>query len=396
MEILRRPSWISFKCTKYFGFVIGYWIFELFFRLFSYLKWDFFQIVEDDAENEYFYIIFLTIADLLSFFILPCEYKCSCKNLCYKECDYLVNKCEIKSIIKLFGLFLLDLLARSAYFIFHKIFDIDNEEVSQKFAHDVILLFDISLRIILYIFIFEKGRPGRHKVCSTSSLFISFGLLIFLDILNIIFQKKYDDWSKNLKFMGILVWRSFIFPIVDTIAKKLMEKKEKEIIPLQYMRYRGLIESVYLLIISLILYYTSNLHLSSDIFSRKLAIAASIYIFSGFIKAFLLLYVIYKFTSQSVSYLIISESLAGSIKEIIDFFNNEKNRTNIAFSIVEIILVILIGISTMIYEEIIIIRLCGLEKDTEEEIAKRGRQDSEQNEDEALHDIEYINLAPIN
>ena len=78
---------------------------------------------------------------------------------------------------------------------------------------------------------------------------------------------------------------------------------------------------------------------------------------------------------------------------IIDFFNNEKNRTNIAFSIVEIILVILIGISTMIYEEIIIIRLCGLEKDTEEEIAKRGRQDSDQNEDEALHDIEY---APIN
>ena len=106
--------------------------------------------------------------------------------------------------------------------------------------------------------------------------------------------------------------------------------------------------------------------------------------------------VIYKFTSQSVSYLIISESLAGSIKEIIDFFNNEKNRTNIAFSIVEIILVILIGISTMIYEEIIIIRLCGLEKDTEEEIANRSRQDSDQNEDEALLDIQYSLNVPIN
>ena len=88
--------------------------------------------------------------------------------------------------------------------------------------------------------------------------------------------------------------------------------------------------------------------------------------------------------------------MAGSIKEIIDFFNNEKNRTNIAFSIVEIILVILIGISTMIYEEIIIIRLCGLEKDTKEEIANRSRQDSNQNEDVALHDIEYSLNVPIN
>ena len=35
-----------------------------------YIEWDYFQIVENDADNEYLYILFLNIADLLSFFEL--------------------------------------------------------------------------------------------------------------------------------------------------------------------------------------------------------------------------------------------------------------------------------------------------------------------------------------
>ena len=51
-------TWISFNCNKYFGFVVGYWIFELFFRLFLYIKWEYFQITESDSDNEYIYILF--------------------------------------------------------------------------------------------------------------------------------------------------------------------------------------------------------------------------------------------------------------------------------------------------------------------------------------------------
>ena len=109
--------------------------------------------------------------------------------------------------------------------------------------------------------------------------------------------------------------RSFLFPFIDTIAKKLM--KEKYILPLNVMKFRDLFEFLYLIIITPILIATSNLHFSSDIFSINLAIAAPIYIISSSIKSFLLLNVIYKFSAQSVSFLIISESLAGSIHEII-------------------------------------------------------------------------------
>ena len=62
-------SLITFKWRKDFGYVIGYWVCEISFRLFMYLKWDLFQIAENDADNEYLYVIFLTLADLLSLFV---------------------------------------------------------------------------------------------------------------------------------------------------------------------------------------------------------------------------------------------------------------------------------------------------------------------------------------
>ncbi len=57
------------------------------------------------------------------------------------------------------------------------------------------------------------------------------------------------------------------------------------------------------------------------------------------------------------------------------------------------ILVILIGIATMIYEEIIVIRLCGLEKDVEEEISNRASLDHGSAEN-LLGDNSYFPIEP--
>ena len=63
-------SWISFNCKESFGYIVAYLVCELSFRLFMYIEWDYSQIVENDADNEYYYVIFLNIADLLFFFEL--------------------------------------------------------------------------------------------------------------------------------------------------------------------------------------------------------------------------------------------------------------------------------------------------------------------------------------
>ena len=144
------------------------------------------------------------------------------------------------------------------------------------------------------------------------------------------------------------------------------------------MGYRFLYELVLLLIITPILIATSNLHFSSDIFSKNLAIVGPVYTITSSIKSYLLLKVIYKFKAQSVAFLIISESLAGAIYEVIDFFNDTKKKSrtlNIVLYIFEIILIILIGIVTMVHEEIIIIRICELDKNVRAEIEKRRIED---------------------
>ena len=46
--------------------------------------------------------------------------------------------------------------------------------------------------------------------------------------------------------------------------------------------------------------------------------------------------------------------------------------SNIVISIIEMILVILIGVVTMVHEEIIIIKICDLEKNVRCKIIKRG------------------------
>ena len=360
----------NFNCKKSFGYVVGYWIFELVFRLCMYQKWDFFQLSENDADNEYLYIIFLNISDLLSFLIILYHTKCQ------KKIQYQNKINEKRKYLKFFGLFILDLLARLSFYIFHKIFDIDNEEVSPKFARDVLIFIDIEMRFLFYILIIN-GDVYKHKIYSIIIILIIFILLILLDVINLNYIGKYN-MSKCFYYILILLPRSFLFPFVDTIAKKYMTNEY--ILPSEYMLSRGIIEFIYITIITLILLFTSNLNYTSDIFSSKLFIVSFIYIISCFIKAYLLLNVIYYYSSQSVCFLIISESLAGSINEIINFFKDEKNMSkaiNIIISSIEIILVILIGIVTMIYEEIIIIRIYGLDKNIENSIIERAENDDD-------------------
>ena len=189
-------------CNKGIIFIISYWIFEIASRLGMYLRWENFQLTEKDSDNEYLYVIFMDISDLLAIFptlINICffhrnnkieteqnnpltndenendsivvnntkldielnEEKSQKENAQQSEQSQEENKSsnnrfyEICKII-LFLLFLalnclLDLLARSSYFLYHCLFETDNEEVSQKFAHDFLIFVDISMRFFLYI-----------------------------------------------------------------------------------------------------------------------------------------------------------------------------------------------------------------------------------------------------
>ena len=409
-------------CNKGIIFIISYWIFEIASRLGMYLRWENFQLTEKDSDNEYLYVIFMDISDLLAIFptllnicffhrnnkieteqnnpltndenendsivvnntkldIELNEEKSQKENAQQSEQSQEENKSsnnrfyEICKII-LFLLFLalnclLDLLARSSYFLYHCLFETDNEEVSQKFAHDFLIFVDISMRFFLYKIVYKSCK--RHHIFCVISVIIIFSILIVFDTVYLHYSKKYE-FHNCLYFISILLIRSIAFPIVDLVYKKFMA--ERFLFPWGYMFFRGLHEFFYLLILSLILLRTSVLHFTSNIFTTNFWIISSIYILVSFIKSSLLIYIVDKYSFTSVSFLIMSEPLSDSIYEIINFIiKDEKNTLTIFKVSAEIILFLLLILVSLFYDEIIVIRICGLDRDTNEAIRKRAEED---------------------
>ena len=240
-----------------------------------------------------------------------------------------------------------------------------------------------------------KVEAYNHKICPIVIILIIFLLLIIMDIIDLMSSERYDIYD-CLLFLAVLSPKCLIFPLVDTIAKKIMV--DHYVLPTQFMRYRGAYQFFFLIIITPILVSTSNLHFTSEMFSSKLALAGTIYIITNCVKYFLLLNVIYNYSSNSVSFLIISESLAGTINEIVNFFKEKQKMsrsTNIGVSIIEIILVFVIGIVTMIYDEIIVINKCGLDKNVRDSIDKRGIEDKDLTSPNMSFDEDFIQLVDI-
>ena len=116
--------------------------------------------------------------------------------------------------------------------------------------------------------------------------------------------------------------------------------------------------------------------MTPNIFTNNFWIISSIYILATFIKASLLIHIVDKYSFTSVSFLLMSEPLADSIHEIIEFINkDEKNALTKFKASAEIILFLLLILITLIYDEIIVIKIYGLDKDIQEAIKKRGDDD---------------------
>ena len=161
------------------------------------------------------------------------------------------------------------------------------------------------------------------------------------------------------------------------------------------MFFRGCFETLILSLITPIFFFCLNVKDNFDFnpYNVNLPLLISVlscYTIFSFIKGILLLKVIYYFSSQSVSFLLISESITGSIYSTIDYFISGE-KIEIALSFIEIIGILITTFATLVFDEIIIIHLCDLDKDAESEIIKRGNnevkyiykiQNDEDNEEE--------------
>jgi hypothetical protein len=357
-------SIISFTCDKNYIYVLIYYIFELGRSILenfeSKNKRDINNIIFN-IDSQYIQIILFIFADLL-FFPFVIYTKCAADT-------QLINNNPVSSKLKkiisyIILISILDLLSRSVYFLFFIFIYIKGEDIIEnlpkRYNMDYILALDIFFRYLFSKIILKTKIYKHHKV-SIIICIIGFVLLIANDCIFISFK------IINIIYILIILPRAILFPLEDTINQILLSKYF--LLPHYLMVYRGIIEFAFFSLITFIL-----IILKIELFEINMEFYIyCILLISYSIKAFCLMKVIYIFNSQYVSFLVISETVGATIV----MFLKEKN-TKFVTNILEIISLFLVIFGTLMYNEIIIINLFGLETKTKKNLTLE--QDIEINE----------------
>ena len=382
-------SSIQLNCDKNFIYVIIYWILEIIFRLLMYLKAEYFIMSDDIVKNEYMFVIFLNIADLLSGFLylylkqstksnkkeeqklIRTETKKSLNQLIYNQYDRILRGPFIKKFIIIA---ILDYLSRSFFWIAYAISGAKKEEISLLLERDMVISIDVFMRYIFSIFIL-KIEVYRHLIVSIIGTVIGFVTLVVTDFLSIEFTVNTIKLNKTSYYVGILILRGISFPFEDTLVTQVF--KAYHIFPELFQKIRGILEMIIIIVITPILFFSFGLELDFH-FGAEQIITMIFYTIALFVKAYFLLKIIFHFSSQSVSFLIISESFGGAITEIIEIIQDkDKNIVDLVLIILEILGIIIIFIGSLVYNEIIIINKWGLNKNVKRDIIIRGEMELE-------------------
>ena len=383
-------GFIKLNFNKNFKYIVIYWILEIALNLTRNLKREYFILIkEDNVQNEYMSVIISNISDLLSGFLYlyiriaskspkkkeEKKEKEEENDLIYVEMSPAPRNNNLIIVMKGIIISILEYLSRSFYWISYAIISVKSKEISHLLQKDLLISIDIFVRYIFSIFVL-KSVIYKHGKFSLILMGIGFLILLTADFLLIFCATSYLNINKTLSFTGILLFRSVIIPYEHTLIKQLF--LNNYIIPELMQFIRGLFELVIILIITPILYYSFNLD-SKFNFDKLTVIFMIINILVGFIKAYILLKVIYNYSIQSVSFLLISQSLPYSIYGIIYVFKyvEEKNADDFILISFEILGILIILFATLVYDEIIIINKWNLNKNVKLFIMKRGEDENE-------------------
>ena len=373
-------SLLSFNWDKHFIYAIIYWILEICVRLAMYLKWEeYFKVSDSDIQNEYVYVILLTIADLLAGFLVlyikltfkrPIKPRKSISGIEYIYDNYKQNKRKY-IINKMIIICCLNYLSRSLYWISYAITGANNNEVSHQLQKDVVNTIDIFMRCIFSIFILHIVIH-RHRIVSMGGIIVGFFILLPADFV-LLSRDETKRLGMTVSYVAILALRGLSVPFEDTLIKKLYT--ENYVLPEKFMLLRGISVSLLIIIVTPILYFSFGLTWKISFHTENYIILV-IYTLASFVKSYFLMKIIFHFSSQSVSFLVISESITGSIFQIIDFIKDtDKEPIEFVLVIMELIGILIIAFATLLYDEVVIINKCGLNENVRKGIISRGEKE---------------------
>ena len=400
-------SWLTFNCNKDFIYILIYWILEISFRIVFNLKEDYFQIGNNEVENEYMLVIFSNIGDLFSgFLVIYTHY--SIKSINEKEKKEVKEEDNKIALIyeqpnpgtkknftrNLIIIAVLEFISRSNYWLAYAITGAKGTEISHILQKDMTYSLDILMRYIFSIFLL-KIKIYRHHKFSLITIFIGILILISSDVILVIFILNRDSVALCFYYSLICLLKGLTLPYEHILIKQLFS--ENFIFPAKIQFIRGSIEMVLLIVITIILFFSFNINLNTFHFDFAKILAIIGYILTNFLKEFILLKIIYLFSVQSVSLLSISKTLGNIIYFFILVIKtvDNKDEDDFLFFTFEILGLIIILFAVLIYDENIVIHKWDLDKNVKSNIIKRMeiemKNDDLSEEDNIIQNHTFIN-----
>ena len=388
-------AFITFNYNKNLIYAIVYWGLEIIFRSVIYFRFVNFRIVTDYAINEYIYLFISNISDLYSGFLALYIHFSSKKTTIHEQSDNDTSRSKISTIIEFVSVkekyftrksFIAKMILISclhyashltSFIFFSLIKEANYENIFYKANADIVNHLDIIIRYIFSYLLLETKIYKHHKF-SIIIILISFAILGPTDIISMhIYPQDSIDILYTYIYIGINLSRGVLFPLEDTFVKKIFT--EDYIIPEFCMLLRGVGQLILIIIITPILYFTlwkGNIYINQEYDKGTIVLVIILYSLQTFIKEYLLMKVIYYFSSQSVSFLIISESITTSIMEIILCFKDNKSQNlKYLFFAIELIVILITTFGTLVFDEIIVIKKWGLNLNVAKEISLRARSE---------------------
>ena len=360
--------------NEYFYF-IGYWLGEIIRSLIEILldkpRWQ--EERKYKIEEELLQLILLNIADLLTGFLVlytktkmrssDPEINITNKNkrktigtpLIYTDLSRFKHRLFIIPLISI-----LDFVASSVYLISALLSKIYIEQRQL----DWMLSIDIIARIFFSIIILKITIRKHHALGLILCVF-GFVLMSVSDSISINnYIKHHTDIKYNdiIKFILIIFPNSILFPLVDVLNKIVLTSDF--LLPHSLMFYRGVSQCWFFIIIIPMLNWKNKIDWDFlHEFNFKKIAYTILFTLISCIRNLCVLKVIYIFNSHYVSFLraiiIFENTFRQFFEEDIYKFNNKKG---IMYFIADIIALIVISVGTLIFNEMIIINACGLNK----------------------------------
>ena len=375
---------ISCSFYKSYFFFLGFWISELIRSLDNY----FLKKIEKEKEQkqkDMFDLICLNLSDILAIFLVIYTFITSKEHKIKYELKNFSNSNKTKLIYqdlsypkfnKLYLLLIssiLDFIARSVFFTFS--FSMNKEPLINNQQIDWLVSLDISFRAIFSRLIL-KTKLYNHHFISIIICLIGFSFMTISDLFYVI----EINW-KNLYYLLFIFPKYILFPLSDVFNEIIFTVNYIQ--PQTLMFLRGLCQFIILDILCLILFITKSLSFNIFISNDKLKLFKQIILrlfytlFSCF-RTFCLNKVLYLYNNQHISFLVIVFTFNNFI---IGLITNESKSIGFNISLyntIQIVSLIIIFFGTLVYNEIIIINICGMNEYTKKGLLFKEKIDIEQ------------------